>query len=781
MIGAHPDDENTPVLTYLTRGRSARTAYLSLTRGEGGQNLLGPEQGELLGLIRTQELLAARRIDGAEQYFTRAIDFGYTKSAADTLSRWGHDAVLADVVWVIRRFRPDVIVQVFTGTPSDGHGQHQASGILAREAFAAAAGGSKFPEQLCWVQPWQAKRLMQGGFKSAGGPGIEINIGEFDPLLGFSYTEIAGMSRSMHRSQGMGSPEWRGAGVRSLTFLAGEPAKQDIFDGIDITWNRLPGGAQVGEILARAAREFVPEQPERTLPVLIQARPLIAAMKDPWATVKLHELDETIALCAGLWLDATAETFTAFPGESLEVSIEAVNRSQFPLSLTGVRLEGMPGVFAADSTTASLPYNETVRRSLPLTIPAGQPYSQPYWLERPHSPDIYDVPDQEMVGLAESPAPLRARFRMEAGSEEIEIVRSVVHRYVDLLAGEMTRTLVVAPPISVKISESVLLFADGKAKTVEVMLTSNAGAASGELRLEAPAGWRIQPASHAFRIEDADGQTTLRFTLQPPQGQTTAVLRAIASSNGRELSTDIDVIRYPDLASQTVFLSATARLVRAGVRTLAHQIGYVVGAGDEVPRALLQMGCKVTFLGSDDLAQGDLSRFDAIVTGVRAYNVRADLRASQDRLLEYVRAGGTLLVQYNVADGRSPEAVASIGPYPLRLGRDRVTAENAPVTFLDPKNPLLLSPNKISEQDFGGWIQERGLYFASEWDAHYQPLFECHDPGEGPQKGATLYARYGKGAYVFTAYSWFRQLPGGVPGAFRIFANLISAGIAVRR
>jgi LmbE family N-acetylglucosaminyl deacetylase len=781
MIGAHPDDENTPVLVYLTLGRGARVGYLSLTRGEGGQNLLGPEQGELLGLIRTQELLAARRIDAAEQYFTRAIDFGYTKSSADTLSRWGHDTVLADLVWVIRRFRPDVVVQVFTGTPSDGHAQHQASGILATEAFAAAAGRARFPDQLRWVEPWQAKRLMQGGFRSAGGPGVELNIGEFDPRLGFSYLEIAGMSRSMHRSQGMGAPEWRGAGTGRLKFLAGEPAEQDIFEGIDITWSRVPGGGRVGEILGQAARQFTPDRPENSIPLLLQARPLVAAIQDPWADLKLHELDETVAMCAGLWLDATSEKATAFPGGSLKISVEAVNRSRFPLTLRNVRLEGMPGLPAADTTASALPYNLVVRRSFTVAVPEDQPYSQPYYLERAHGPNVYDVPDQERIGEAESPAPLRARFRIEAGSEEIEIVRPVVQRYVDRLEGETTRTLVVAPPLSIRISEPVLLFPSLEARTVAVLVKGVAGAASGELRLEAPPGWRIQPASQPFAVENADEETTLWFRLNPPGGQTTSVLRAVATNNAREYSTEVDVMRYPDLAPQTAFLSATARLVRAGVRTAARQIGYVMGAGDQVPRALRQMGCEVTSLGSNEMAQGDLSRLDAIVTGVRAFNVRADLRASLPRLLEYVEAGGTLLVQYNVADGRSPETVARVGPYPLKLGRTRVTAPSAPVARLDPEHPLLTTPNRINERDFSGWIQERGLYFATEWDPRYQPLFECHDAGEQPSEGATLYAPHGKGAYVFTALSWFRQLPGGVPGAFRIFANLLSAGMAARR
>ena len=775
MIGAHPDDENTALLAYLARGRKARAAYLSLTRGDGGQNLIGSEQGELLGLVRTQELLAARRIDGAEQFFTRAVDFGFSKTAEETFAKWGHDAILADVVWTIRRFRPDVFV-VGIGA---GHGHHQASGILGREAVAAAADKTRFPEQLRWVEPWQIRRVVSGGYGPGGGggapQGIRIDTGEFDPLLGYSYSEIAGMSRSMHRSQGMGAPERRGASSASLTVTAGEPATRDIFDGIDTTWNRLPGGAPVTKILEEAAGTFVPEQPEKVIPLLLKARPLVAAIKDPWAVLKLQELNEAIALCAGLYLAASTDRHAVVPGESLQVSFEVINRSRVPMSLVGVRLEGMAGAPAEEFSPATLAYNQPDRRSLKITIPQEQAYSQPYWLRKPGNGFTYVIEDQELVGLPETPPVLQARIRIQAGSEQIDFIRPVVRRYVDRVAGETTRPLVVVPPVAVSISEPVVMFPDTKAKTVEVLLRSNAAGVSGETRLEAPQGWRTQPASAPFRIAAAGEETSLSFTVTPPAGPTRARLRATAKVGGHEISSGMEVIEYPDNAPQTIFPPSTALLVRADARTLARKVGYVMGAGDEVPRALRQLGCEVTLLGADDLARGDLGRFDAIVTGVRAYNVRADLVANQQRLMGYVQQGGTLVVQYITPDGRSTANLQGIGPYPFQFGRSRVTAEEAPVTFPNPKHVLLNTPNKIGDEDFRGWIQERGLYFASQWDPRYEPLFESHDPGEQPLPGGNLYVRYGKGAYVFTAYAWFRQLPAGVPGAFRIFANFLSA------
>ncbi len=780
MIGAHPDDENTGLLAYLARGRMARAAYLSATRGEGGQNLIGPEQGDLLGLIRTQELLAARRIDGAEQFFTRAIDFGFSKTAEETMAKWDRQAVLSDMVWTIRRFRPDVIVIQHSGTPADGHGNHQAVGILGREAFAAAADRNKFPEQLRWVDPWQAKRLMGRGAGSGVSSSVSVDTGEFDPLLGFSFSEIAGMSRSMHRSQGMGAPEQRGGARSSLANVAGDPATKDIFDGIDTTWNRLPGGAEVGRILDEAVRAFQPEQPEQTIPLLLKARPLIAAIKDPRASLKLKDLDETIVLCAGLWLDASADRTAVVPGDALQVSLEAINRSQSPMVLENVKLEGVTGAPALDFGSSSLAYNEPQRRSVKVMIPADQPYSQPYWLQHPSRGETYVVDNQELIGLPESPALLRAHFIIRAGTEELDIVRPVIRRYVDRLEGETSRAVVVVPPVAVGISQPVLLFPDIKAKTVEVRLHGNVAGVSGELRMEAPGGFRVQPASVPFRIQDTDEETVISFTVTGSTTPAAGELRAVARVNGKDIANDMRVISYSGIPPQTVFPEASAKAVRADIATLARKIGYIMGAGDEVPDALRQLGCEVTLLGADDLTGGDLGRFDAIVAGVRSYNVRADLRANQKRLMDYVAQGGTYIVQYNVADRRGPSTLQAIGPFPLEVGSARVSVEEAPVVFLHPDDPLLATPNKITQDDFRDWIQERGLNFASQWDPKYTALFESHDPNEPPQQGITLCARVGKGAYIFTAFSWFRELPAGVPGAFKIFANFLSASKTVR-
>ncbi len=591
LIAAHPDDENAALLAYMAKGRKVRAAYLSLTRGDGGQNLIGSEQGELLGVIRTQEMLAARRIDGAEQYFTRAIDFGFSKSAEETFEKWGHDAILADVVWVIRRYRPDVIF----GGVGAGHGHHQAAAILAREAFRAAADKTCFPEQLRWVEPWQAKRLIGGGFGGGriygGQPGIRVDTGEFNPWLGYSYSEIAGMSRSMHKSQGVGAPERRGSALSVMPVLDGAPAVSDAFEGIDTTWGRLPGGAAAGVILAEASRTFVPEEPWKTIPLLLKARPLIAAIGDPWAALKITELDEAVAMCAGLYLDAAADRGSVTPGESLQVNLEATNRSRFPLAFKSVTIEGVPGAPTEETGGEPLVYNQPLRRALTVRIPADQPYSQPYWLRKPPQGHAFVVEDQLLVGMAETPPVLQARIRLQADGQDMEFVRPVVRRYVDRVEGETTSPIAVVPPVAVSLSDTVFLFPGAGPKTLEARLISNVANTAGEVRLEASQGWLVQPAAAAFQLAVSGEETSISFTVTPTAGASMGEARAVAIVGGRSVANGVLVLAHEGIPPQTVFPPSTARLVQSDVRTLATKIGYVMGAGDEVPAALRQIGC----------------------------------------------------------------------------------------------------------------------------------------------------------------------------------------------
>ena len=772
MIAAHPDDENTALLAWLARGRKVRTGYLSVTRGEGGQNLIGAEQGDLMGVIRTQELLAARRIDGAEQFFTRAIDFGFSKTAEETLRVWGREQVLGDIVLVIRRFRPDVVMLRFSGTSRDGHGHHESSAILGKEAFSAAADPGRFPEQLGQVQPWQAKRLMFNVFSfsaeqeraAAQTSGrVEVDAGVYDAVLGYSYGEVAGMSRSLHRSQGFGAAERKGPLRNYLTTIGGEPASRDIFDGIDITWNRVPGGAAVEPLLAQAARGYEPEHPEKTVELLLKARKLIAVLNDLVAKRKLAELDETAGLLCGLWLDAAADRQAVVPGSSLRVTTTVLNRSQFPLA----------------DQQGPLAYNAPRSAAISVPVEENHPISQPFWLRNPKKAGLYDVPGLDLRGVADNPPDLTVPFRIRAGDQDLEFLRPVVFRKVDRVLGEVTRPVLIVPPVSVSLSSPHILFPDGGSRKLEVQVRALVPKVSGELLLRAPAGWRAEPAKSQFQLADSGEQVVVPVKVTPGAGSSRGELSVIALVAGREVATGMVTIDYPHIPSQTVFYPSTASLVRAEVKTLARNIGYVMGAGDDVPDALRQIGCEVRLLTADDLARADLNGFDAIVTGVRAYNTRPDLRANQQRLLDYVQRGGTLVVQYNVLEGGflggDPSALSKIGPYPMRISRDRVTEEDAPVTFAA-NHPVMTTPNRITSPDFDGWVQERGLYFASQWDPKYEPLLQSGDSGEKPLAGGTLFARYGKGVYIFTGYSWFRQLPAGVPGAFRIFANFLSAG-----
>lgn len=786
MIAAHPDDENTALLAWCAQGRKLRTGYLSLTRGEGGQNLIGNEQSELLGVIRTQELLAARRVDGAEQFFTRAIDFGFSKTAEETLAKWGRQEVLGDVVWVIRSFRPDVVILRFSGTPRDGHGHHQASAILGREAFRLAGDAGAFPEQLKHVQPWRARRLFWNTFAFTRQQEAEaekmpqrvrIDTGDYNPLLGLSYGELAGLSRSQHRSQGMGSPERRGAAPNFLVLYDGEPAAQDFLEGIDTSWNRLPGGAAVAAKLDAALAAFSPDAPERVIPLLMEARRLMAAIDHPDARRKVEELDEAVAAAAGLWLDVSAMRPAAVPGGTVELSMTAINRSALPARLIGVTLEGVAGAPAFEG--APLDYNRPHTGRATLRVPADEPLTQPLQLRHPQNGNRYAIDRLADIGPAEARPVLTALFRVEIGGGEILVRRAVEHRYVDRVRGELTRPFRIAPPVSLHVSETPLLFRTAAARPVAVEVRAVAGAVQGSVKLEAPQGWRVEPAEQPFALSDAGQSVTLAFQVTPPEGAGTGVLRAAASTGGAEWRHGVVRIEYDHIPPQVVLRAAEARLMRAEIRVSARRIGYVMGAGDLVPEALRELGCEVELLDERKLAQGDLSVFDAIVTGIRAFNTRADLRAAHARLREYVERGGTLVVQYNTLEGfggeASDAALRNIGPFPIRIGRSRTTVEEAPVRMLAPEHALMTRPNRITEADFQGWIQERALYFPSEWDPRYEALLETADPGEPPQRGGLLFARVGKGAYVFTSYAWWRQLPAGVTGAWRIFANLVSA------
>lgn len=794
-IAAHPDDENTSLISYLANEVKANVAYLSLTRGDGGQNLIGPEIRELLGVIRTQELLAARSIDGGSQMFTRANDFGYSKHPDETLKIWNKEEVFADVIWGIRKWQPDVIINRFDHrTPGTNHGHHTASAMLSIEAFDKARDPKVYPEQLKYVDTWQPKRLFYNTswWAYGGREAFEkidkshltaLDLGVFYPSLGKSNNEISAESRSMHKCQGFGSVGSRGASLEYLELIKGDFTKgnTDLFEGINTTWTRVKGGAPIGKILERVQQEFKFDNPGASVPDLLQAYKLIRSLPDGyWKKVKEKEIKEVIVHCMALYLEVVADNYSATPGEEVALNIEAVNRSKVKLSLES--LEVLPGIFDTTLQT-KLAYNKVQRLSKKMSLPQDMAYTNPYWLNEEGSLGTYKVADQLLRGLPETPRSFKVRFQLNIEGTPISIERVIVHKQRDPVAGEVYRPFEVLPAVAANLSEKVILFGNEGGKEVGVIVKAGKAEVEGTAFLELPEGWRSEPAELDFELKFKGEEKRLTFQLFPPSEQSEGYVRPVIKVGDREYNKELVFIEYDHIPTQTVIQESKAKIVKINLEKAGNRIGYFMGAGDEVPASLEQLGYEVTLLEDRDMTVSNLKRYDAVIMGVRAYNTQRRLRFHQDKLMEYVKSGGTMIVQYNTAS-RFVTGLAvpmeEIGPYPLKLSRDRVTDEYAEIRFLEPDHPVLNYPNKITSKDFEGWVQERGLYFPNEWDDRYQAILSSNDEGEPARNGGLLVAEYGKGYFVYTGYSWFRELPAGVPGAFRIFANMISLGKETR-
>lgn len=797
-VAAHPDDENTRLIAYLANVRDANTAYLSLTRGDGGQNLIGSEMSELLGLIRTQELLAARRIDGGQQFFTRANDFGFSKHSDETLRIWNKDEVLSDVVWMMRKFQPDVIINRFDHrTPGETHGHHTSSAILSVEAFDLAADPKAFPEQLQYVDAWQPRRLFFNTFWWFYGSReafeaavdsldvVSVEVGQYLPLRGESTAEIAARSRSQHKSQGFGSGGARGLDKEYLELIKGEPIgqKDDLFAGINTTWSRVKGGAPIGELLKKIEAEFDFNHPAKSVPGLLQVRAKIQNLPDSyWKRVKLAEVEELLVAATGLFLEVVANDPNAAPGRPVTLAFEAINRSEATIRLVSTQIRPMrkDSTLRLELATES---GQTWKQA--IVLPADLPFSNAYWLDRPASLGMYNVPEQPERGKPETAAPLQVAFQLEFYQPlskqwvPLEVVRPVIYKETDPVEGEVYEPFVVTPPVFVDIEQPAFIFADKEPKTVEVKITAGRDSVSGTLELRHDARWRVQPNNQAFSLPRKGQELSLRFELYPPDEQGESTITPLAIVDGGTYDRSLVTIDYDHIPKQSVFLDATTKVARLDLKMAGRRIGYVMGAGDEIPAALREIGYQVDLLTTSDLQVSRLKPYDAIVMGVRAYNTIDRIGFYQPTLLQYVKEGGTLVVQYNTNRGLNLP-MEQLGPYPLRLSRERVTVEEAEIRFLAPSHPALNFPNKISAADFAGWVQERGLYFADEWDEHYTPILSSNDPGEPPRDGGLLVAPYGKGYYVYTGLSWFRELPAGVAGAYRLFVNLLSLSQAPR-
>jgi LmbE family N-acetylglucosaminyl deacetylase len=775
-VAAHPDDENTALLAYLAGARSMTVAYLSMTRGGGGQNLIGGEQGDLLDVIRTEELLSARRLDGAVQRFTRARDFGYSKNAAETMSKWGHDEALADVVWVIRTFQPDVVITRFDEEPPN-HGHHTASAILAREAFAAAADPSRFPDQLRrGARVWKAERLVhdfpswRGGQPPRGA--VQLDVGAYDPRTGMSYGELAALSRSQHKSQGFGDAGERGKLVEHFVLVAGSRPRRDIFDGIDTSWRRLGDrAAAYSRAIAQAQGALDREHPERALPALVRAhRALDALPEEPRVVAARRSLERVIAGAAGLFVRATAPSPVGVPGTTVDLKLEVVARSPARVSLRRVSVPGAAPV----AIDAPLGRNEVKLVPLAVELPARAPISTPYWLTSAPLAGRYQVADPSLIGEPRGRPALVAAVEVTIAGRALRLEAPVVHVWTDQVHGERTRAFLIAPPATVTPQRDAVLFPNRRAADVLVRVRAAKADVAGQVDLGLPAGWTSSPRAQTVKLARAGEETTIRFSVTPPRaGGGPVVVRPGIRIGQQRFSFREDTIDHAHIPLQLVVAPAHVRLVPLALRVPGGEIAYVRGSGDSVAEDLAHVGIPVVELDDAALRTGDLRRFAAVVLGIRAYNTRPAVRAAHERLMSYVSAGGTVVVQYNT-NNRLSQIDGPVGPFPLEIGRDRVTDENAAMVAVDPKHPVLRTPNAIGPADFAGWVQERGIYFAARWDPRYQTIFRAHDPGEAPLAGSTLVARHGKGRYVYTGLAFFRQLPAGVPGAYRLFMNLLA-------
>ena len=775
-IAAHPDDENTLLIAYLARGKNYRTAYLSLTRGDGGQNVLGPDFGEKLGVARTQELLAARRLDGGQQFFSRAMDFGFSKDYRETLRIWDKQEVLSDMVRVIREFRPDVLVTRFSPVPGGTHGHHTASTVLALEAFKLAGDPKAFSEQQ--LPPWQPKRILWNG--RGGGETnadvLQMEISGNDPVLGISFGELAARSRAMHKTQGFDNFRGFGGGngtrTESFQLLDGEPATNDILDGVDTTWNRVPSGAEIGKLADEIIAQFNPQDVAASVPALLKLKSELAALPatDSIVAEKRAQLDRILQNCLGLEIKTTIANSEVVPGEKMQLHHSAMVHSSIPVRWLGVRYPETTNEFAQP---VELGADELSFCNSTHTLPAKTPLTQPYWLREEGTPGMFRVDDPSLIGRPENPPAFPVEQIFEVGGQTLVIPDEPMQVLTNSANKEIRRKLDVIPPVSLKFASGVELFSPGKSHPVEVEILAARANSAGTLQLEAPAGWKISPAQQSFNLAAIADRQKFIFTVTAPEKSTTAKIIASAESGGVRYHNAREEISYPHIPRQLLQPVASTKAVSLDLAIRGRTVGYLPGAGDSLAENLKQMGYAVKILDDADLTPENLRDLDAIVIGVRAFNVRTNLAQELPALFYYVENGGTVVAQYNRPDGLKTDKIA---PFDLHLSGERVTDETATMTFLAPDHPVLNTPNKITPADFDGWIQERGIYFPNQWDEHFTPILACNDPGEPPLKGELLVAQYGKGYFVYTSLVFFRELPAGVPGAYRLFANLISLG-----
>ncbi len=797
-VAAHPDDENTALLAYLAQEERLETAYLSLTRGGGGQNLIGSELNAELGLIRANELLQARKIDGATQLFTRARDFGYSKNPEDTLENWEEDEVLGDVVYAVRYFKPDVIITRFNPDEGPTHGHHTVSAQLALRAFSLAADSRAFPAQLETLKPHQAKRIFWNGFsprRREGGPPaanleggsrevVSLEIGQYNPYLGTSYTELSAQSRSMHKSQGFGRAGHRGSQRENLVLLEGEPAEGDYLRGIDTSWRRFTGTDRLDSFFEKAIADYAPSAPWQSVPILMEIDSVLESLpRDRRVDSKRAALSKVVAAAMGLHFMARAPQSSVVPGQSLELELEWVNRS--PLKVRARHLEAslfQPSSWPSaieltriENLDRMLAWNEVETFSVEVIVPEDAPLTQPYWLAKEASVGLYQLGNQRLLELETIPSPLSVSAEIEVEGRLIRLNVPVVQVLSDPVEGEVRENVVVRPEIAVAPGDSILLFENAQAKDVEVVVRSQAGRSEGRLVAAAPEGWKVEVDQPSFELAEAgDSQTLTAWVIPPGKAAEGAVVFSAVDASDRRFDSSFKEIHYPHIGRHPILSRAATKVARLDLARGGNRIACIEGVGDTVPETLRRIGYAVEKVAINELVLGRLENYDTVILGPRVFDAHTTLDKRFDVLLDYVEKGGTLVSQYNTTSFRAKSQFSS--PYPIRLSRERVSEEKVEMRILQPDHPVFNWPNQIDERDFDNWIQERGLYFASSWDDRYEALLSANDRGEPPRDGGLLVARYGEGWYVYTGLSFFRQLPQGNSGAIRLFVNLISLG-----
>ena len=775
-VAAHPDDENTLSIGWFANERLMTTGYLSMTRGDGGQNLIGGELRDKLGLIRTRELIAARGVDGGRQFFTRANDFGFSKNPGETLRIWNKEVILSDVLKVIRSFQPDVIITRFPPDARAGHGHHTSSALLALEAFDLAANPEVLPDQVKQFGTWQPRRLYLNVSRffdpnvNEKTPGIlTIDMGGYNPLLGRSYNELSAESRTMHKSQGFGSAARRGYLPEFFLWQKGDSVRRDLFEGINTGWTRVNGGDRIEPLVKQVQEQFQDETPWTVVPALLKLRKAISDL-DPglWRDRKLADSDELLRDCMGLYAEVTADRYHQVSGESANLTLQVVNRSGVNMRFYGVSI---PTVSLDSVFDMAIGRNVPFSLKLQRKLNAGLPNSDPYWLREPHQQGFFTVSDPAMISRPENLPAMKGVFRFLVEGEELRLEVPVLFKSTDPVKGELYRPVEITPPVTIDIDQPVLMFPDQSSREVAIRVTAVSGPVrSGTLSVSAPEGWTITPAAIPFDLEQQGSVKSFQFRLTPPATAAVGELRIRAMAGNVVCTTSIEEINYDHIPVQTLQPPAVVRLVRAPIARAGSRIGYVPGAGDDIPAALRSIGYEVTEL-KEPLPASSLQGFDAIVLGVRAVNANPVIRSFMPALLKYAEEGGTLVLQYNT---NFELASDRFSPYELKLSRFRVTEEDAQVRLIDTGHPVLNVPNKITPDDFNGWVQERGLYFPGNWAPQFKPVLSMNDTGEPAGDGSVLVAPVGKGFYIYTALSFFRQLPEGVPGAYRLFANLVS-------